>query len=60
MNDLGTVLALGLVFANYNIWLALFAAVTVASLWLLPKFAPWFFESVWPSGQRAGNEVCRH
>ena len=27
VNDLGTVLALGLVFANYNIWLALFAAV---------------------------------
>ena len=48
VNDLGTVLALGLVFANYNIWLALFVAATAASLWLLPKFAPWFFEKMGP------------
>ena len=40
VNDLGTVLALGLVFAHYDLWLALFAAVTVAALWLLAKFAP--------------------
>ncbi len=40
VNDLGTVLALGLVFANYNVRLALFAAVTVAALWLLARFAP--------------------
>jgi len=48
VNDLGTVLALGLVFANYNVWLALFAGVTAVSLWLLPKFAPWFFEKIGP------------
>src|SRR5690349_10425983 len=48
VNDLGTVLALGLVFANYNLWLALFAGVTAISLWLLPKFAPWFFERIGP------------
>jgi Kef-type K+ transport system membrane component KefB len=46
VNDLGTVLALGLVFANYNIWLALFAAVTVAVLAVLPFFTPWFFRIV--------------
>ncbi len=46
VNDLGTVLALGLVFANYNVWLALFAAVTVAVLAALPFFAPWFFRVV--------------
>jgi Kef-type K+ transport system membrane component KefB len=40
VNDLGTVLALGLVFAHYDLWLALFAVVTVAALWLLAKFAP--------------------
>jgi Kef-type K+ transport system membrane component KefB len=40
VTDLGTVLALGLVFANYNVWLALFAAVTVVALWLIPRFAP--------------------
>src|SRR5215472_11422896 len=40
VNDLGTVLALGIVFANYNLWLALFVTVTVIALWLLAKFAP--------------------
>lgn len=46
INDLGTVLALGIVFANYNLWLATFALVTALSLWLLPKFVPWFFARV--------------
>ncbi len=48
VNDLGTVLALGLIFANYNVWLALFAGVTVVTLCLLPKFAPWFFQKIGP------------
>ena len=43
INDLGTVLALGIVFAHFDAWLALFGAVTAAVLWLLPRFAPWFF-----------------
>lgn len=46
INDLGTVLVLGILFANYNAWLALFALVTGAVMWLLPKFVPWFFSSV--------------
>jgi Kef-type K+ transport system membrane component KefB len=52
VNDLGTVLALGFIFANYNIWLVLFAAATAVSLWFLPRFAPWFFRSV---GQRVSE-----
>jgi Kef-type K+ transport system membrane component KefB len=40
VTDLGTVLALGLVFAHYDLWLALFVVVTVFVLWLLAKFAP--------------------
>ncbi len=36
VNDLGTVLALGVIFANYNIYLALFAVVTVVVLAVLP------------------------
>jgi Kef-type K+ transport system membrane component KefB len=40
VNDLGTVLALGLVFARYDVWLAMFAGVTAVSLWLLSRFAP--------------------
>jgi len=46
VNDLGTVLALGVVFANYNVWLAGFAAATAAVLLILPKFTPWFFKNV--------------
>ena len=50
INDLGTVLVLGILFANYNIWLILFAGVTAIAMWLLPKFVPWFFK-------KAGNRV---
>jgi Kef-type K+ transport system membrane component KefB len=46
VNDLGTVLALGVVFAHYDWKLLCFGAATAAVLWMLPKFAPWFFESV--------------
>ena len=46
INDLGTVLALGLIFANYNVWLGAFAAATAVSLWFLPRFSPWFFAKV--------------
>lgn len=49
VNDLGTVLALGVVFANYNIWLAGFAAATAAVLFILPRFTPWFFK-MWARG----------
>lgn len=46
VNDLGTVLALGLIFANYDIWLAIFAVITIITLILLPDishmvFAQW-------------------
>src|SRR5947207_2764515 len=46
INDLGTVLALGIVFAHYNIWLGVFAAITALAVWLLPRIAPWFFKAV--------------
>lgn len=46
ITDLGTVLALGIVFAHFDAWLAFFGAVTAVVLWLLPKFAPWFFDKV--------------
>jgi Kef-type K+ transport system membrane component KefB len=42
VNDVGTVLALGIVFANYNVWLVLFAAATALAMWLTPKLMPWF------------------
>jgi Kef-type K+ transport system membrane component KefB len=46
VNDLGTVLALGIVFAHFDLWLAFFGAATAAVLALLPRFAPWFFSKV--------------
>jgi Kef-type K+ transport system membrane component KefB len=46
ITDLGTVLALGIVFAHFDVWLALFGAITAVALWLLPRFAPWFFAKV--------------
>jgi Kef-type K+ transport system membrane component KefB len=46
ITDLGTVLALGIVFAHFDAWLALFGAATAIVLALLPKFAPWFFKNV--------------
>ena len=43
VTDLGTVVALGACFANYNWTLALFAVVAVIVLWLAPGFVNWFF-----------------
>jgi Kef-type K+ transport system membrane component KefB len=37
VTDFGTVLALGVIFANFNGWLALFVAVTALVLWYLPR-----------------------
>jgi Kef-type K+ transport system membrane component KefB len=41
--DLGTVLALGILFANVNVWLAIFAIVTCGVLIVTPRFTRWFF-----------------
>lgn len=37
VTDFGTVLALGVLFANFNVWLILFVAVTATTLWYLPR-----------------------
>ena len=42
INDLGTVVALGVCFASYNWTLGLFAAVAVVVLWFAPRFVAWF------------------
>jgi Kef-type K+ transport system membrane component KefB len=34
------------VFARFDAWLALFGAATGVALWVLPRFAPWFFRAV--------------
>lgn len=40
VTDLGTVLALGVMFAHFDIWMAMFIGITALSLFLLPKMAP--------------------
>jgi Kef-type K+ transport system membrane component KefB len=52
INDIGTVLALGLIFANYNIYLLGFVAVTIAVVAVLPRIVPWLFAKM---GQRASE-----
>ncbi len=39
VNDLGAVLALGVVFARYDLWLLLFGAVTAVVLVVLARYA---------------------
>jgi len=46
ITDLGTVLALGVFFANYDQSMVFFIVITAIVLFLLPKFTPWFFEKV--------------
>jgi len=46
INDIGTVLALGLIFANYNIYLIIFVVATIAVLIVLPFIVPWLFARI--------------
>ncbi len=48
ITDLGTVLALGLLFARYDWWLVLFVLVMVVTLWGLRPVTAWFFDQVGP------------
>jgi Kef-type K+ transport system membrane component KefB len=41
VNDLSTVVALGLLFAGFDRWLLVFVLVTGLVLWPLPRFARW-------------------
>jgi Kef-type K+ transport system membrane component KefB len=43
ITDLGTVVALGVCFANYDWSLLIFAVVAALALWLAPRFVRWFF-----------------
>jgi Kef-type K+ transport system membrane component KefB len=43
ITDLGTVVALGLLFANVNAWLAIFLGVSIAVIAFAPRFVPNLF-----------------
>jgi len=42
ITDLGTVVALGLFFANFDIWMAVFIGASAGVFALMPRLAPWF------------------
>lgn len=42
VTDFGTVLALGVLFASFNVWMIVFVAVTITVLWKLPSLTRWF------------------
>ncbi len=44
VNDLGTVIALGLIFSPFTIKTLVFVAVSVLALAVLPFLTPWFFQ----------------
>lgn len=46
VTDFGTVLALGVIFANFNGWLALFIGVTAVVLWFLPAMTRYVIRRV--------------
>jgi Kef-type K+ transport system membrane component KefB len=46
ITDLGTVLALGLLFAHYDWWLLSFVLIMAVTLWKLPTVTRWFFARV--------------
>lgn len=52
VNDLGTVVALGVLFADFNAWLLLFVAVSAFVLSLTPWLTRWFFRKY---GNRVGQ-----
>ena len=52
VTDLGTVLALGIVFARFDQWMLLFGVLTAGALAVLPKFGPWLFKTL---GQRVSE-----
>src|SRR5437016_1131201 len=41
ITDLGTVLALGVLFASFNVWMVVFVVVTALVLWKLPTVTRW-------------------
>lgn len=52
ITDFGTVLALGVLFANFNVWLIVFVAVTAVVLWNLTRMTRWFLTNY---GQRVSE-----
>ncbi|HXG52965.1 MAG TPA: cation:proton antiporter [candidate division Zixibacteria bacterium] len=46
VDDLGTVIALGLLFTSFGVWFWIFVSVTALGLIVLPKFTPGYLEPI--------------
>lgn len=46
VTDLGTVLALGILFARFDAWLLLFVAISAVALWFLPSWTRWIMATM--------------
>ena len=57
INDLGTVLALGFIFAPFTVKTLIFAAIAVVFFVALPWLTPWIFQALWQSPVRARGEI---
>jgi hypothetical protein len=57
VTDLGTVLALGVLFANFNLWLVVFVVFVVATLAVLPFATRYVLAALGRQDQRAGGQV---
>ena len=57
ITDLGTVLALGLIFAHYDYWLVVFVVVTAVVLWRHAGYEPAGLCLVGRPGQRTGDQI---
>lgn len=57
VTDLGTVLALGILFANFNGYLLLFIGVTIPVVLLIPKVTRWYFDAV---GERVSEPEIKY
>lgn len=46
VDDLGTVIALGLLFTSFGVWFWIFVALTAVALFVLPKITPYYLKRV--------------
>jgi len=53
ITDFGTVLALGILFANFNIWMVVFVVVMCVMLWFMPKWTKYLI------GHLGANKVSQ-
>ncbi len=57
ITDLGTVLALGILFANFNGYMLLFVGVTIPVVLLIPRVTRWYFDLV---GERVSEPEIKY